>query len=222
MKKRVWIIVGVLIGLALVGWAIFGRGQGSGDKEYRYAKVEKGELLRSSSATGTLVPLTQVDIKSKAGGEIVKLYVEEGSVVKEGDKIAEIDPRDTKASYDQAAADMDAAKARVDAAVKQTQISERNFQNSVNQAKDRLRQAQVALDKARLQSGSQPAVSRSSLDTARASLNAALEAQRQTLNVDVPQQRRDSASQLASAKANLDAATADLTRQQGLLEKGYV
>jgi RND family efflux transporter MFP subunit len=67
--------------------------------------VVRGNIAVRVQATGTVEPINPVDIKSKAQGQIIKLPVEVGSVVKKGQEIAQIDPRDVKNQYDQAVAD---------------------------------------------------------------------------------------------------------------------
>src|SRR5947199_6095368 len=98
MKRTLIILVPLLL-LAFATWAfIFKKGSdGPGDVEYRYAPAQMGEIIQSISATGQLVALTTVDVKSKAGGKVEKLAVDEGSIVKKGDLIATIDPSDTQA-----------------------------------------------------------------------------------------------------------------------------
>lgn len=67
--------------------------------------VTRGNIAVRVQATGTVEPINPVDIKSKAQGMVIQLPVEVGSVVKKGQVIAQIDPRDVKAQYDQAVAD---------------------------------------------------------------------------------------------------------------------
>jgi HlyD family secretion protein len=67
--------------------------------------VVRGNIAVRVQATGTVEPINPVDIKSKAQGQITKLPVEVGSVVKKGQVIVQIDPRDVKNQYDQAVAD---------------------------------------------------------------------------------------------------------------------
>jgi HlyD family secretion protein len=69
------------------------------------ATVGRGNIAVRVQATGTVQPIDPVDIKSKAGGAIVKLPVEVGSVVKDHDVLAQIDPRTVQNNYDQAVAD---------------------------------------------------------------------------------------------------------------------
>src|SRR5947209_18942160 len=76
--------------------------------EIHTAKVERGDVVSSVSATGTLQALTTVDVKSNVGGRVDLLTVDVGSRVKKGQLIAKIDPTDTQSSYNQAKADDEA------------------------------------------------------------------------------------------------------------------
>src|SRR6476660_8417831 len=67
--------------------------------------VTRGDIAVRVQATGIVEPINPVDIKSKAQGQIIKLPAEVGSVVKTGDLLAQVDPRDVKNSFDQAMAD---------------------------------------------------------------------------------------------------------------------
>src|SRR5512133_231214 len=69
------------------------------------ASVTRGDIAVRVAATGSVEPINPVDIKSKASGQIIKMPVEVGSVVKRGDLLAQIDPRDVKNQLDQAMAD---------------------------------------------------------------------------------------------------------------------
>jgi HlyD family secretion protein len=67
--------------------------------------VSKGDIAVRVQATGSVEPINPVDIKSKASGQIIQMPVEVGSVVKKGQVLAQVDPRDVKNQYDQAMAD---------------------------------------------------------------------------------------------------------------------
>lgn len=54
-------------------------------------KVEKGDLTTSITATGTIEPVTSVDVGTQVSGIVSKLYVDYNSVVKAGQVIAELD-----------------------------------------------------------------------------------------------------------------------------------
>lgn len=69
------------------------------------AAVTRGDIAVRVQATGVVQPINPVDVRSKASGMIIQLPVEVGNIVKPGDLLAQVDPRDVKNEYDQAMAD---------------------------------------------------------------------------------------------------------------------
>jgi RND family efflux transporter MFP subunit len=69
------------------------------------ATVSRGDIAVRVQATGVVEPINPVDIRSKASGQVIKLPVEVGTIVKHGDLLAQVDPRDVKNQFDQAMAD---------------------------------------------------------------------------------------------------------------------
>ncbi|HKS05521.1 MAG TPA: efflux RND transporter periplasmic adaptor subunit [Gemmatimonadaceae bacterium] len=67
----------------------------------------------TAEATGRIEPIQVIDIKSKAGGQITKMFVESGTEVKKGDTIVILDKRDVQAAYEQADANLRSANARL-------------------------------------------------------------------------------------------------------------
>ena len=67
--------------------------------------------LRDSNALWGQADATEVDINTKVPGRLIKLYVKEGSEVKKGEKLAEIDQREQNALESAAQAKVEAAKA---------------------------------------------------------------------------------------------------------------
>jgi HlyD family secretion protein len=80
--------------------------------KFTTASVTRGDLVISAEATGTVEPIRQVDVKSKASGEILKLRVDVGDSVVAGQLLAEVDPRDVRNAFDQAQADLTVAEQR--------------------------------------------------------------------------------------------------------------
>ncbi|MBN9502887.1 MAG: hypothetical protein BGO01_20315 [Armatimonadetes bacterium 55-13] len=221
MKSKLIWIVGLLLVAALGYWWVNRGKDDGGDIEYRYAKVERGEIVRSISATGQLVASTTVDIKSKAGGKVVRLAVDEGTFVKKGDLIAEIDPSDTQATYDQASADLTSAQARASQAEANYELQVANSQTSIADAKAALETARVRLAKAKLEAQRQPALTQAAIKTAQAGYDSAVEAKRKLEVVTIPQRRRDAQGTFDRTKADLDVAQAEYDRQKRLLDKGF-
>ena len=67
--------------------------------------VTRGDIAVRVQATGSVEPINPVDIKSKASGQVIQMPVEVGSVVKQGDLLAQVDPRDVRNEFNQAMAD---------------------------------------------------------------------------------------------------------------------
>ncbi len=82
------------------------------------AAVARGDIAVRVQATGAVTPINPVDIKSKAAGTVIKEPVEVGSIVKQGDTLAQIDPRDVRAQFDQAMADDVVASASLQQALR--------------------------------------------------------------------------------------------------------
>ena len=83
----------------------------------KLVKVERIDLARSVVATGKIEPTTKVEIKSKASGIILKLPVNVGDRVHQGQVICELDQNDLLPKVRQAQAALDMAEA----ALKSTQ-----------------------------------------------------------------------------------------------------
>src|SRR5205814_3491865 len=81
--------------------------------EYMTAKVDRGNLRNTVTATGTLQAVTTVQVGSQASGAISALYVDFNATVKKGQVIAQLDPSTTQAQVDQARANLQQAQARV-------------------------------------------------------------------------------------------------------------
>src|SRR5439155_8959624 len=74
--------------------------------------VQRRDIALTIEATGTVEPIDLVEVKSKASGQIIRMPVEVGTLVKANDLLAQIDTRDVKNQYDQALAALRAAEAK--------------------------------------------------------------------------------------------------------------
>ncbi len=61
------------------------------------ADVTIGELTRTISAPGTVKPRTEVNTTSRVSAKLIRLPVEEGDMVREGDIVAELDRKELEA-----------------------------------------------------------------------------------------------------------------------------
>ena len=89
--KRNWILI--LVILVAVGLFVAFRLNQKPEAEYFTAKIEQGDIRQVIEATGTINPVTLVQVGSQVSGMISKLYVDFNSRVAQGQVIAEIDPK---------------------------------------------------------------------------------------------------------------------------------
>ena len=80
---------------------------------YITAEVTRGPIIRSVTATGTVNPVTTVQVGSYVSGPIQALYADFNSPVKAGQLIAKIDPRPFQVKVDQARAAVADAQAQL-------------------------------------------------------------------------------------------------------------
>ncbi|HZO86802.1 MAG TPA: efflux RND transporter periplasmic adaptor subunit [Chthonomonadaceae bacterium] len=197
--------------------------------QYRIAAVKRDMVKKTVTATGILTAWTTVDIKSKAGGRIDRLAVDEGSIVKKGDLIAQIDPSDTLLTYNTAKADIEANRAKVDETAKtlalqqkQTRVSIETALANLNSAKAAAASARARYESAKNQADAQKDLTEATVENARATLAAEQERLNQLVSASHPQENASALAALHQAEANAKNAEVQWRRQKALLDKGFV
>jgi HlyD family secretion protein len=109
--KRFWRVILLVLIVALPLY-YFTRG-GSTEAQYVTALVDRGPIVRSVTATGTVNPVTTVQVGSYVSGPISAIYVDFNSPVKAGQLMARIDPRTYQAQVDLSQAALANAKAQL-------------------------------------------------------------------------------------------------------------
>ena len=89
-NKKLWIALGI-VALAIVAYSLLSGGKKEEKVEFETAKVDKGNIHTTITATGTIEPVTSVTVGTQVSGIVSKLYVDYNSVVKKGQIIAELD-----------------------------------------------------------------------------------------------------------------------------------
>ena len=190
--RRNWILILAALGI-IAAFAAFRLNQ-KPEAEYFTAKVEQGDIRQVIEATGTINPVTLVQVGSQVSGMISKLYVDFNSKVTQGQVIAEIDPKLFQGAVLQAQADLQTAQAALAAA-------------NANLAKDEATQRQNKLDYERARSLVPPGVmSQQQLDQAKATYDA-ISAQVGSDRAAIQQAEAQVAQKTASlkvAQTNLD------------------
>ena len=143
MKKVTWITTAVVIALAGGGAWWWTQRAKADDVTYRTAKLERGNLQATVSASGAVNPVKQVSVGTQVSGQIKELFVDFNSEVKAGQLIALIDPESFEYRVRSAQADVDSASAAVLTA--QANIAASNA--AVSRAKVDMAEAQRDLDR---------------------------------------------------------------------------
>lgn len=113
-KKHRWPLVAGLLLLGAAGGAYYAFSPSSAPHvSYRTVPAERGALRVEVSATGTLAPLTQVDVSTELSGVVRSVSVDENQRVSAGDVLAVLDTGRIEAQIERAEANVAAAAARV-------------------------------------------------------------------------------------------------------------
>lgn len=140
--------------LALLGGVASGCGNRGETEEIRKtadrAPVDRRDLEIRAEASGQIEPLRVVEVKSRVAGELKRITIETGDEVRQGQLIAEIDPRDVRNAFEQSQADVGVARAEVTTAAAQRKRIESLAKAGVVSTQD-LENAQLAETNARAQ-----------------------------------------------------------------------
>jgi HlyD family secretion protein len=139
-KKKFIIIATLIIVVGIAGIILF---TGKGKTSYDFAIVSRGAVIEEVSATGTVKPADDVDLRFETSGTVEKIYVKEGSFVKQGAYLVKLNTGklysqflQTQASYNEAKAKLD--KFLVGTTTEEIQVAEQVVDN-----------ARIALDDAK-------------------------------------------------------------------------
>ena len=117
-KKKIIIASIVLIVLVVIGY-LFLKGNDTVVIEAKTVLAKSENVTTMVTATGTIEPITQVEVGTQVSGVVEKIYVDYNSVVKEGQLIAELDKTNLNAAKTQAQAVYDNA------------VSQRNYTKTI-------------------------------------------------------------------------------------------
>ena len=99
MKKRAIILSAAVVVVAAVIILIVRRNGPEQTVSYATVTIAPASISNSVTATGTVEPITQVEIGTQVSGMISKIYVDYNSVVKAGQLLAEMDMTTLLAEY---------------------------------------------------------------------------------------------------------------------------
>ena len=120
--------IAIVLGLCLVGCSKGPKGK-DGTPKFRFAKIERADVVRTVEATGTVTPRNTksgIPVGAQVNGRIIKLFVDYNSIVTNGQIVALIDPLVYDATYKSAVAQLHSNQAKLVLAEK-TLVRKRNL-----------------------------------------------------------------------------------------------
>ncbi len=140
---KYFVFIGIIV-VAFLGtaWFLYQKGQ---EKPIVYESIspEVTNIVKKTVATGSIIPIKEVELKSQVPGVIKEIYVEAGEQVKVGQKIAKIQLIPSPANINNARASIEQLQIRVKEAEQ-----ELSRQRSLNTSGNDVRDAKAAYDQA--------------------------------------------------------------------------
>ncbi len=112
MKNRILAALAAVVVIGGGAWLLLSR-KGSSEPKYRKARLEKGDVVATVTATGTLSAVTTVSVGSQVSGIIAKIHADFNSVVKKGQLLAELDPTPFLQTIEQTKANLEKANVQL-------------------------------------------------------------------------------------------------------------
>lgn len=207
--------------LAFAGYLFVASNAEESEISYRVAPIERGNLVTTTTSTGTIEAVVTVAVGSQLSGQVEELFVDFNDSVKKGEAIARLDQQSFKAEVREARAALAIAEAGVkmdEAAVERARsnLARAETQRKLQEAK--VERTRLALDKAERDLAraqglrSKRALAGSELEDART--------ERDTVAVDLRSVEVEQAIQeqeIAIARAGMLEAEAQLTNARGVV-----
>lgn len=192
MSKKTYWIIGVIVAFLVVG-VLVKKKFSKNSIEIFTESIQNRNITETVSANGKIQPEKEVKVSSEVPGEIVSLFIREGSVVSQGDLLIEINPDILTSSVD-----------RMEAALNSSRANLSNSKARLAQSKARHKQSKIEFDrKGKLKT--EGAISQSELDQAVSTFEVA-KAEVEAANESVKSAEytvRSSEASLKEAKNNL-------------------
>jgi HlyD family secretion protein len=201
--------------------------------QYRFTEVEKRDMLKTVSATGTVSAVVTVEVGSEVSGQIEALPVDFNSPVRISQIIARIDQESYATLVRQAQAELDIAEAQLGILKTEILRYEAELENAqANQMASRakVKKAKVTVDNARITMERQQSlveqdfISRNDYDLAKTAYEEAHAQLEQSLAEEkaAKSKVRSSKVSLAIARASIEEAEAQIRLKEAALDRRKV
>jgi HlyD family secretion protein len=135
IRKRFIITIIIILAVAGLVWQfVFNK---KSTIEYTTVKAERGQLTQTVSETGTIKPISELELNFLNPGKIAMIPAIIGAQVKPDDVLAKLDTSDLNIKSKQAAADLTVARAKLDkliagASLEDIAVAEANYQAALD------------------------------------------------------------------------------------------
>jgi len=181
---------------------------------WRTVKVDRGDVVASVNATGTINPISTVVVGSQVSGQVLEILADFNTQVQAGQILARLDPTQVKARLDGARADL--ANVRAGRQVQEAQIEQSRADIARAEAARLDAVAKLAQVQAQLADAERILARQNDLGTRGFAAQAAIDTARAT--AEAQRAARDSArAQIASAEASKQSIEAGLRVAQATL-----
>ncbi len=113
MKKKYWFIGIAVVVVVAAFFALRSFRSAEESVSIETAKIERGSISNTVTATGTLEAVKTVEVGTQVSGVIEKIFVDYNSIVKKGQLLAQLDETPLLAQLEQTKASVDQAEAQV-------------------------------------------------------------------------------------------------------------
>ena len=107
-KKQIFI--GLILLFVTVAFWLSNEKKESKESQYKTRNIERGDIIQTISANGTLTPVVLVNVGTQVSGTVARLYVDYNDQVKTGQVLAELDPALLHAQLQQSKANLFSAQ----------------------------------------------------------------------------------------------------------------
>lgn len=111
--KRYSLLTAALLLVGITTFFFFKKNEKNLADKYLTVTIERGDIRRTVSSTGTLQAVVTVQVGSQVSGRVQEIYADFNSVVKSGQILAVIDPANFDAQRERAEAQLSTAQATV-------------------------------------------------------------------------------------------------------------
>ena len=112
-RKKVIVGIAIVVVLGLLAWANLGFRRETG-LVVNVEKIEPRDLEAIVSASGKVQPKRSVNISAETAGKVVAVNVNEGDIVKRGQLLLEIDPKNLQTRVDNFEASLASATSQLE------------------------------------------------------------------------------------------------------------